>query len=484
MSVLLMIAAASLALAFVFGSVGVRSWFKRRYEAAEGVANKAATHAGKIWGTIESEIDDDYNKSMRLAPILQEMPLFWGVSVVLVVMLALDLNFGISRGGSDIGAIILLCLIFSIFDILLFISTLFGSPLNATPDHKEKMYGQTAGRFAFMVVATVISIYVVIGSTSETATTTAARNNANVTGIDELQKTIENKQKLRDRIATRRAQDGNGESREALERIATELEEKAEREAKRGGCGWKCEKIKADAIKARARAEDAAKQEALTSEIAVLTSQLKSTDGLRGRADPVADVGEAIGIPRKVTETWQLTVVGIALVLAFPVLLLLTKADLERRWLARHDKNGRIADFLRKDRARLPPKYITQEDGGQLLLEDKTGEPDGDTFVINMAERDMLSRFKNDEHLATVNALFSTMLEPDEDGVVTRDELHRAYKIEALKADLKTYMTVPVMTAKLSIIAQSRDDVALTADARILGWSFKGAEAKAVEAAE
>ena len=129
--------------------------------------------------------------------------------------------------------------------------------------------------------------FVVIGSTTETATVTYAANDARIRQASELKNKIEAKTALRDALAAKR----DGRSYEALAAAAKEFDEAAEREGRRGGCQSKCEALKKKALEARAAALDAKRFNELNQELAGLTTKLTGFQGLRMSSDPLGRCG-------------------------------------------------------------------------------------------------------------------------------------------------------------------------------------------------
>lgn len=436
--------------------------------------------SGLLWQTAESEIDDWVGEANRTWPALKVLPLFYVACLFTLGMIVLDVMFGWSRGGNSINAT-------SLVYILLFVGADLALPIIALQSdkgtaawHSFEKQDRSWNAWALISLFTFMSMIVVIGSTSEVSTVTSARNTAEVSSIGELRKKIELATQERDQLQTKRINNG-GLSREALEARATETAAAAEREGNRKKCASKCETLKAEALEWESQAADARREQDLNEELAVLHAKLRGRD-LRDDADPLARFGEeVVGIPGETTQAWGLTFLGVLFAIGTTILWLIVADKAGEHRAQELARRGGIGDERRRSMD-LPPKY-TAPLTTTPLLEHKP-ESTGDTIIVNMAAQDMRARFKNDTDLLEVDGLFGTLMAADEAGAVTVVDLYRAYKIDVLRANHNArYMTQSTMVQKLSIIAQHRDDVQLTADGRIVGWLLAAATTNA-EAAE
>lgn len=453
------------------------AWMSAR---SAGAVRTVVKKGGEVWTTAESEIDDFVDAADMVYPSLKPLPLFWIAVMFSGAMIALDIHFGWHRGGGKVSIEALVyIMLFVGADMALPIITIKGDRGTAEW-HSFKRSDRHAASWALIGLFTFMSAVVVIGSTGEVSTVTSARNQADVGSLTETKRLIEQKTKLRDELVTRRVQNG-GQSREALQLRAKETAEAADREAARKYCGTKCEGLKAEAVKWKAQAADAEREEALNGELALLHTKLKSSDNLRTDDDPLARAAENIGIHPDTTRSWALTFLGVLFALGTTILWLIVGDAAGNARAMERERRGRIGDARRK-MIGLPAKYTRAEEP-TLLIENKT-EATGDTIVINMAQRDMRARFANDADLLEVDNLLGTLLVADTDADVSISAVYRAYQIALLRENPEArYMTQPTMAGKWFTIAQHRDDVSVTADGVIKGWRLRGAD-EAKEAAE
>lgn len=452
------------------------AWVKARADKLAHKADKQGRkYAARTHSTLESELDDWVNESKWLWPALKPLPLFWIAVLFSLGMITLDIMFGWSRGGSTVSA-------YAIVYILLFVGADLALPVVAVRSdkgtaewHEFNGTDRTAGSFALICLFTFLSMVVVIGSTSEVATTTSATRSAQVMSQGEVQKQIAQKTKLRDELVERRIASG-GLSREALEARTRETQAAAEREANRKRCASKCEQLKAEAVKWEAQAADARREDELNEELAVLTTNLSSADNLRDEADPLARFGmEVFSIPEEHTRNWGLTFLGLLFAVGTTILWLMVGDEAGKARAAEWKRRGEIADAERASMGK-PPKYTAPLTETLALAGPEAKS--GDTIVINMTQaEDMRRRFANDADLLETDALFGTLIAPADEGVVTIAELYRLYQVDKLRRDPNSrYMTQPTMAQKLYTISQHRDDIEVTSDGRIIGWQAVKAE--------
>jgi hypothetical protein len=145
-------------------------------------------------------------------------------------------------------------------------------------------------------------------------------------------------------------------------------------------------------------------------------------------------------------------------------------------WNANRAKQRKLKQAIeeadrQREAAGLPKKYTVQD---VPQIEDQRGTTAGDTIIVN-AEAIRIN-FANDPDLLKVNDLFGSIVSPLEGGEISIADLYREFRLgELRKSATAQYMTETTMRQKLSIIAQNRDDVALSADGRVLGWTLKQA---------
>ena len=427
------------------------------------------------WSTVESDIDDKFNEKTRPWPIIRRMGVFKIAALFSLAMIILDLKFAYSRSGETVWAneFVVLTMIFVGADLAL--------PMIAMLNHQgNRTYA--AFRTSLVIFFTCLSCFVVIGSTTETATVTYAANDARIREASELKDKIERKTALRNAIAERR----DGRSYEALAAAAKEFDEAAEREGRRGGCQSKCEALKKKALEARAASLDAKRFNELNKELAALTGDLTGFQGLRMSSDPLADVAAGFGLDRDMVAKYGLMWLGLLVAIATSVLWILCQ-HLSVPVLAQNRAyHARIADE-RRAAFGLPPKYTVDVEPEALLVhqggpgpkQEKDGE--GDVYNISIGEQKLLSTFENDDGVREANALFSTLFETSEGATLTAKAIYKAYQQQCLRYRPQAhYMTIAQLNQKLAIVAQYRDDVRVMADGRLLGWKLRETPVQAV----
>ena len=426
------------------------------------------------WSTVESDIDDKFEEKTRPWPIIRRMGVFKIAALFSLAMIILDLKFAYSRSGETIWAneFVVLTMIFVGADLAL--------PMIAMLNHQgNRTYA--AFRTSLVIFFTCLSCFVVIGSTTETATVTYAANDARIRQAGELKSKIEAKTALRDSLAAKR----DGRSYEALAAAAKEFDEAAEREGRRGGCQSKCEALKKKAIETRAAALDAKRFNELNQELSGLTTKLTGFQGLRMSSDPLADVAAGFGLDRDMVAKYGLMWLGLLVAIATSVLWILCQ-HLSVPVLAQNRAyHARIADE-RRAAFGLPPKYTVDVEPEALLVHQggpaaKDKEEGSDVYNISIGEQKLLSTFENDDGVREANSLFSTLFETSEGETLTAKAIYKAYQQQCLRYRPQShYMTIAQLNQKLAIVAQYRDDVRVMADGRLLGWKLRDKPVEAV----
>lgn len=463
--VILIIGAALVALVSLKGW----AWTKNR---ANKVAVEVKTQGGLILETTKSDIEAWVDDAEKWWPYLERNALFWIGCVFTAIMVVLDFKFGISRAGF-VGGIILGSLFMAADLALPFVC--LRSDQGTASWHEFKKSDRSATNWVLIVLFTIMSVFVVIGSTAEVATTSGARNTIGHTRYEGTLDQIAKWQVEREKLPVDRGY-------EALANLAQATEEAADRESLRGGCQTKCEALKKEAATYRARANDAKRKEELTTKIAEAQDQLRSMNNVRTDNDGFATAMEDLSngaVTREQTQKHALTLFGIGLVIGGTLLWMTIADDVKGKMRRERLKREAIADdtFETLGYGR---KYST---GDPVALLEHDDKPTGDTIIVNAPVQDMFKRFPNDADLKETNELFGTLLEATEGGVVTIKDLYKAYRVSVLKANATArYMTEVTLAQKLATIAQHRDDVTLTGDGRIKGWLL--VQAAAVEAAE
>jgi hypothetical protein len=421
-------------------------------------------HAGMTFRTSAGTIDRWVKGADDWWQHLKSMPLFWVGVLGTAIMVSLALHFGLVRGGHwGIVGVIIVAALFGIADLAIPFIALY----DATDDGKRSMIGS-----ALLVVATVMSIMAVIGSTSEIATTTAARMDVGLINQKDTLKTLELKQKERDAIPVDRGA-------QALGDLADANEKAAQREGGRTRCGDKCEALTKLAADYRARQKDANRKEQLTGEIETIKARLSGsgTNETRTDADAMATVISGMSgglIGRDSFRVYSLPVFGLILVTLLTLLWVYIGGRLHDAIVWERQYRAEIADAQRATLG-LAAKFTTPLLATPLLTGPKRTDANADpTVVINMNLADMRRRFANDQDLLATDQLFETLLMQGEGGSVPIAALYRAYQVASLTRDpLARYMTQPTMAAKMMVIAQHRDDMRVTADGVLEGWVLK-----------
>lgn len=449
------------------------AWVRSRGKAVAATVEREGLRAAtRARSTLESELDDFVQDAHKVWPSIKGLPLFYIAIVTLTCMVALNVKFGWDRGGHEVSlATIVFILLFSTADVALAVLAVRGDR-GTGAWYEFKRDDRKPGERMLIGVFTVMSIFVVIGSTGDVSSQSTARNKVEQSGWQEVQRQLDQKTKLRDELVSRRVANG-GMSRESLEVRAKEAKDASDREAERVRCGKKCEELKSEAVKWEAQAADARKEDQLTEEIAVLHGKLKGADTIRDGSDPFEDFSSYAGMSGGQFNKWLFILFGTAFALGNTVLWLLVGDEAGKVRAIEYRRRGEIADSERNTLG-LPPKYTAPLEA-QALLAPPKAEGAGDTIIVQVsAAEDMRRRFANDADLLEVDRLFGSLVDPSEGGVVTIAELYKAYQVSKLRTDPNSrYMTQPTMAAKLFTIAANRDDVKVTSDGRITGWTIK-----------
>ncbi len=427
----------------------------------------AATAApAKKWAkSVELEIEESIQEVEGDWPYLKTMPLFYVAILASCCMLYLDYKSAATVGWV-MAALFIVC-DFALPYLALMGTRNTGNWYNVADDKTGSTF-----RMPLIIGATVMSMVVVIITTSEQATQTNAKNEITVGSIETTKANITAWKAQRDSIPVDRGYD-------ALSALADTEETLAKREAGRTRCGPKCDAHTKAAADYRARAEQAKLKEELTGKIEAATAQLTSMDTPRTDGNMLAEFGnDFVGLPKENVAKWSNMVLGLIFVVLTTLMWLIVD------WNANRAKQRKLQQALeeadrQREAAGLPKKY-TVSDVPQI--EDQRAATAGDTIIVN-AEAIRIN-FANDPDLLKVNDLFGSVVQPLQGAETTIPDLYREFRLgELRKSATAQYMTETTLRQKLSIIAQNREDVALSADGRVLGWVLAAAVAKA-EAAE
>jgi hypothetical protein len=457
----------------------VRWWTAWRTAQA---AKPKPRRVGVSFSTTESDIDDQFRNAVSLRPILVKDGLFWLACFLSLIMILLDIQFGVSRGGGSVAAMVILSSMFVAADLALPFFAVTGDKGSGSDwwrfDSKDRSYTS----WTLIVICTVLSCIVVIGSTGEVSTTTGAQVNIAKVSYEQRLAQLAALQKEHDSIPT------ETQAPAALQTTADELGKAAEREGERGGCSVKCEALKKQAREAAARAANAKRKDTLRQQITAARADLEGKAGsARNDVDTLGTQFENLSgglLPASVVQRDILTVIGLVVVLMTTLLWMVVGDRAQKELAIVAARAAGIADAMRNT-AGLPLKYTVNGSPFAALPAPEATAKAGDTIVVNVAAEDMRRRYANDPELLETDRLFGSLLMDDETGAVTVADLYRSYRVAVLRErhDAR-YMTEATMVGKLRTIAQHRDDVSLTADGRIQGWRLRNADDLAKDAAQ
>ncbi len=428
-------------------------------------ATATATPTKKWAKSVELEIEESIQEVEGDWPYVRTMPLFYVAILASICMIYLDY-----KAAATVGPI--MGFMFIVCDLALPYFAMTGTNSTGNWNGFVNNKGDSRIRMPMIIGATVMSLIVVIITTSEQATQVNAKNDITIGSIETTKANITAWKQQRDSIPVDRGYD-------ALSALADTEEELAKREAGRTRCGPKCDAHTKAAADYRARAEQAKLKDELTGKIEAATKKLTSMDTPRNDGNMLAEFGsDFVGLPKDHVAKWSNMVLGLIFVILTTMMWLFVDFSANRAKQRKLQQALEEADRQR-EAAGLPKKY-TVSDVPQI--EDQRAGTAGDTIIVN-AEAIRIN-FANDPDLLKVNDLFGSVVQPLQDAETTIPDLYREFRLgELRKSATAQYMTETTMRQKLSIIAQNREDVALSADGRVLGWVLAAAVAKA-EAAE
>lgn len=443
-------------------------WVQKRIDRAGA---KAERYTGAAWSTAESEIDDYVADAQRLWPVLKAMSLFWIALATLAGMVALNVYFGLIVSGWKISVVTLILIVFfSAADLVLAVTAVRGDRGDGEW-YEFKKGDRSSGGWALIAICTALSMLVVVLSTGDIHRGVAARQDVTQDKWSDMQLQLDQAILARKILQDKRTANG-GLSRQALEIRAKETAEAADREGLRKRCASKCEALKKEAQDWAAQAADARTEDELTEKIATLQGQLDNADDIKDGTDPVEDFAGTVGADYKTFKKWMFIAIGFTFAIVNTLLWLMVGDEAGKSRAAEYARRAGIGD-TRRNTMGLAPKY-TVPLTDQLALPSPDARS-GDTIVVNITQaEDMRRRFANDKDLLEVDSLFGTLLEAIDGGSITKTELYKLYRVDVLRKDSTArYMTEPTMISKLYTISQHRDDIKVTGDGRILGWTAK-----------
>lgn len=442
----------------------LKMWAWRRSAAAD----PAPVPGGLIFETTASQIDDYVREAERWWPHLRVQWLFWIACLLTSILIVLNYHFGYAQGGW-IGFAVLGS-VFALADIAIPIIAL-SSDKGVSKWYRFETADRSISAHFLIWMCTSMSLFVVLASVSDLASTTGARRDVQKLSYEETLRKIATWQQERDKIPVDRGFD-------ALDSLAKATEEAAERESGRIRCGDKCEKLKKEAADYRARAEDAKRKERLTGMIEAAKAQLEAGGSHSQTLDTnsMATVIEGVSgglVTRDQARRFWLIPLGFGFVILSTVLWMMIADALGFAIARERARRGEIADATRAA-AGLPLRYTSAEPIAMLTGPATTTTAERDSITINISQANMRERYKNDAQLLETDNLFGTLMSQADGGSLTIEALYRAYQVAILTADPNArYMTQPTMAQKLMTIAQHRDDVQITADGVLRGWILK-----------
>jgi hypothetical protein len=448
------------------------------------------------WEAVHDQIVAD---SQKIWPIVRKMPLFYALSFITVLSIALNFIGAYSLTSSINGlgmAVMFGVVIWSMFTVA---DVVVPTLSMATDKGKGAWYefretDRSIPATAAIYICGALQLFVIFVSTSETANVTNAANQIGATAFQSRTSRIET---INKNLAALPAEP---QPYAQLKRTADEAEKKAMIESYRSRssrtvpadptewgphCGPQCLRDKEAVRVLRERQAVAKSREDLLAERATLQGELDDSGTARVRDAQWAYNLEHIGVPADVSKTFGVMWIGWAIyIVGFIGWQKLADTVGNRR----REEYERIASRMDRERESTfnkPAKYLTI---GEFEEELPMIEGPTDRVEIHHINADELRRrFANDEFIVEIYELFGTMLEPLEGEAISIDEVHRRYKIDAMKANPNTprYAMRNAFNDALGKIILVRDDIKLSSGA-ILGWSF-AADAKtepAQEAAE
>jgi len=458
-------------------------------------SNSAQHSAGEAFDTVESRIDDFVSEAERLWPHIRALPLFYVGVALSILMIMLDVKFGWYRGGESFTlTFIIYAGIFTAADLALPIVAIW-SDKGLSDWYLFEKRDRNINTWLLIGLCTFLSIVVVIGSSSEMATVTAAQNNLSQMNYDQTLRQIAIWEDERDKIPPDRGY-------KALDVLAKDAEEKANLEAtQRGGKGPNYDRFTAAAANYRSRASDAKRKEKLSDNIKMARKQLAS--GVEGTArtngDPLADAINVVtigNVSQKAAQEWGLTFILMICVITCTAAWMQVADQVKKAALVELKRRGAIADQQRVLQG-LPPKYGPGVAGIDLAEEENPPEPAGlieshpppeeevkdadpitmDQIIANLSPGEMKQKLRDDAALVAVDKLFGTLLVPAENTRVHVNDVYKIYrnKLVEEKGTEAPILSKQVVISKLLTISSHREDVVFELDGYIIGWGFADA---------
>lgn len=422
----------------LFGAGAVFVWlkFSEKKEAGDELATATPSLDAQLDSKFRTEWSDAdlyVSRARRLWPSLKVNPFFWSGIGTSTLICILGIIGASALGQGEPVLTYLWMAIFVIANVVQAWIAVLGD--TGRGEWYEFVSGdRPAWHWPVLALLLGVNFLASITGSSNVAEKLAVTSQINVSTFEGTKRELKQAEADLDRLRTRRIQEAPGYSAEALQETAREMEEKAEREADRGGCGPKCEAIKKDAIKWRALANDAVTERKLGEKIAVLRDNM-STMSDEGTArtveSPHAELIEnATGgsISKGQVEAYLAPMFWL-MISVVDVALWLWAGDYAGRYRMEQYKIRAEAANTWLTNANLPARYKITDDG---IVEDVKaitgpGGGPGDTINIDLSET-AEARIQKSPRLQQIRYLFDSVL-LKADGV--KIPIGRAYEVFA-----------------------------------------------------
>jgi hypothetical protein len=473
MSVLLMIAAASLALAFVFGGVGVRSWFKRRAAAAGEIVEDAGDEISRAWHKYAPDWDDAdklINDAHKYWPYLagdkrrdiKGEPLFMVGVVTSSILVCFAVAGGWAVAGGNLFYGVLLGVVFGAVNILQAFVSVTGD--KGKGDFWElKRADRTAGSHALLGLILCLNFFAgFIGS----SVVGEGRATASKITAGSVQAQIQERKNLKDQIALsvskRKAAGLGGMGADELAKAAKDQKEAAicesylsrsnslcpQDKVKAGvwgpKCGDNCQTKKAEAARLDQYAKAAAAEDDAEQRIAVLNEKLEGRGYVTEEGNPAgqrfSELTWGIGSADQF-EKWSLMILlWVVSIIDYLVWLKIGDRvasarinEINRR------REGVVAAFANNNET-LPERFTAK-------AYDPTSDPvalpspvvGGDTVTIAVGE-DPQAKIKASERLRDIDQFFSDVMVEADGSAVAFGKLYDIYANLKASRNHKTWL--------------------------------------------
>lgn len=455
-------------------------WIRQR---SERVAERAADVADDLedqFRTAWADADDYVERANAVWPSLKHNGFFY-IAICTSTILAI---LGVI-GGASLSSIWLLQVLFACAFVL---ANVVQAGLAVAGDEGYSAWYQfnkkdrKGWQWAVLWFTLVVNIFGSITGSAAIGSWLTASNDVQVSSYAQTRDLKQSKIQQRDVLNARRMNNG-GSSLESLQATATEKEAAAQREAARGGCGSKCERIKSEAIKYRALARDAERERELTEQIRKLDTDLQGMAASGQAKTSSSPHGELIeGVSGGTVSRAQVDTYGTSI-----FWLMWALADLAL-WLFAGDAAGkyRAREFAKRaERANatltnqgLEPRYsVLTEQAALPAPEAKSG----DNITIQVDD-DPAAKIAASDQLTEIDRLFGEAVSAEPDGLVPFGKLHQVYRTIAENAGRTKWLNQTDFQAALKTYATLKK-IKVQAG-QIVGYKLAMTQAETSEAAE